>query len=221
MVKVLFGFPRGKVRMSHVCLCVVTTLFGCGRAPEPAAQQAALSAPSEVVTPASHVAIDRALTAFSDERGRDDDPDARWALRLRRFQEAQATLRRGSVDDSGLMASLGELRRAFMASAETQADYEAHEAARIQRGERIELTDEDRENARRIASYGEMERVMSARRSQVRAARADDIARSAAYVDTQSTQGIDLAEIVRTSAARMEPVNTGGVRDDTEVRHAY
>ena len=207
-----------KIRMRHVCLCAVTTLFGCGRAPEPAAQHAALSAAPEA-TPASRVTIARAMESFSAERSRTEDPDERCALRLRHYEAAQAELRRGSVDDSGLMVSLGELRRAFMGSTEMQADYDAHEAARIQRGERIQLTPEDREQARQFAASGERDRVLSARRAEVRTARAEDIARSEAYVGGEPTGDVDLAAILRGERPHA-PVNTAGVQHDEEAPHA-
>ena len=208
-----------KIRMSHVCFCAVTTILGCGRAPEPEAHRATLvQAPAET-TPTSRAAIETAVTAFAAERERVEDPDARWALRLRHYEQAQRTLRRGSVDDSGLMVSLGELRRAFMGGAEMQADYEAHEAARIERGERIELTPEDREQARQFAASGERDRVLSARQAEVRAARADDIARSEAYVGAEPTGGIDLAAILRGERPDV-PVNTAGVQQDEEAPRA-
>lgn len=211
-----------KIAMSHVCLCAVTTLFGCGRAPEPAAAHhgPALAQAQAEATPASRAAIERAVDAFAAERDRVEDPDARWALRLRHYQEAQAALRRASVDDSGLMVSLGELRRAFMGGAEMQADYEAHEAARIQRGERIEVTAEDREHARQFAESGELERLMSARQAEVRAARADDIARSQAFVDRESSESANLAAILR-GTYPSAPVSNGGVGSDEEASHAH
>lgn len=204
-----------KIGMSHVCFCAVTTLFGCGLAPEPAAQQAALSAESATpeATPTSRLTVQRALDSFAAERGRIEDPDERWTLRLRHYQAAQDELRRGSIDDSGLMVSLGELRRAFMGSTEMQADYDAHEAARVQRGERIELTPEDREQARQFAASGERDRVLSARRAEVRTARADDIARSAAYVDLEPTGDVDLAAILQGERPDV-PVNTAGVGEE-------
>ena len=208
-----------KIRMTHVCFCAVTTLFGCGRAPEPAAQRPALvQAPAEA-TPTSRVAIERSIDTFTTERERVEDPDARWALRLWHYEQAQITLRRGSVDDSGLMASLGELRRAFMGGVEMQADYDAHEAARIERGERIELTPEDHEQARQFAASGERDRVLSARQTEVRAARRDDIARSEAYVDVEPTGGVDLAAILRGERPEV-PVNTVGVQQNEEAPHA-
>lgn len=210
-----------KILLSHVCLCAVTTLVGCGRAPEPAVEQAALSAESATpeATPTSRLTIQRALDSFAAERSRIEDPDERWALRLDRYGAAQDELRRGRVDDSGLMVSLGELRRAFMGSAEMQTDYEAHEAARIQRGERIELTPEDREHAREFAASGERDRVLSARRAEVRTARVDDIARSEAFVDVEATGDVDLAAILRGERPNL-PVNTAGVQQHEEASHA-
>ena len=87
---------RMKMRSSHLRVCAVMALCGCGRAPEPAAQQAALNAeaapPAETPTPACAFSVDRAVESTRVELER-SPMEERFEIRGLRVAEAELHVR--------------------------------------------------------------------------------------------------------------------------------
>jgi hypothetical protein len=172
-----------RIKTSHMCVFAMTALFGCGRAPEPVAQQAALSAESERALPAASFSVDRAVESTRAELER-LPMEERFEIRGLRVAEAEEAARRASVDEGGdVMRALEEIRTRMSETPEAAAEYAAAEQARIQRNEGYRVTDEDRANfARNERAYG-VSRGLAARAAAVREARREDIAQAAAHVD--------------------------------------
>lgn len=172
---------KSKKRVAHACVVTATALFGCGRAPEPVAQQAALSA--EAVTPAVSFSVDRAAESTRAELER-LPLEERFEIRVLRVAEAEEAARRASIDQGGdVMVALAAIRDRISATPEAQAEYEAAEQARIHRNEGYRVTDQDRANFERNEREFGASRALAARAAQVREARREDIARAAAHVD--------------------------------------
>lgn len=193
----------------------------CGSEAEPASARVEALGDRGPATPSSRLIVETAIREFDAERSGARHAEDRWALRLRRYEEAEARVRRHGLDDGDTMTSLRELRRAFMGTEEARTDHDAAMVLRRSRGEGPRMTAEDVDNARAVAELARLEGVMTARRDEARLAGAEADLRSPRPPEEpyEQTTLTDLSAVLETGtwSALGEPV-TDSLLHEPEAR---
>jgi predicted metal-dependent hydrolase len=141
--------------------------------------------------------VSDALAAFEAERARISDPQERWAVRVRRYEEAQRALQRASIDDGSLMPSLLSLRDQMIGTPDADSDYAAMQAELIRTGVQPTATEADLANAAVLASAGRDDELAAEREAAARSRAVSDIERSRRHVDDPATRIDDFTAVLR------------------------